>query len=258
MSSAETAYTFPNPYPDMLQVGRNVVVSQEVRFERDLVEPTGDSTFSLYAPDGTAIVDEAAVTITGSVATYTLTAATHLTSTRALGEGYQEVWTLHLPDGTVRTVDREAALVKRPLQCPISDSDLEDEYPDLPATRGALLTSMQPFIDAAWKRMLGRLIAEGHLPYLVKSSHSFRVAAIELTFGLFFRFAAKSHKGRGDYLELATEHMKAYERAWSSINFTVDADHDGRVDNPNARTGSGVVVYPSSAPDRRLKRSGRW
>ena len=130
MSSGELDYTFVTPYPDMIVRGRAQSVEMRVEHEGAVVPVTASgSTFSLLKPDGTAVVDAAAVTVSAAgVPCFALT-ATHLPVTLTpLGDGYQEVWALDTPDG-IRTVDREAALCLRPLVPVVSHATLLEDYP---------------------------------------------------------------------------------------------------------------------------------
>lgn len=256
-TSAQISYTFYTPYPDILQAGRAAKVEMRVYRDGALVAPTqSGSTFSLYKPDGTVIVENAAVTVTGSVAQYTI-AAVDLPTTLPYGEGYQEVWNLVLADRT-EVVDREAALCVRALHPPASDQDLLDEYPNLNRMRGADVASFQGFLDSAWKEILETLFLEGFLPYRLKSSWALRVPQRELALAKIFTFFA-SAQGKGNYLELAKTHRDAYKAAWTAKTFTVDNDDDGRVDDPTARQGgSGAVVMINAAPTYRPNSDRRW
>ncbi len=249
MNPSEVSYSFDMPYPVMLQRGRAAVIKLPCRRDGQLAAPAS-GTVSLYDPAGTAIISASAVTITDSIATYSISAGT-LPATLTLGEAYQLVWELVLADGTTRTIDQEAAVIRRPLVPVVDDSMLESRYPNLSRDRAASVTTYQQWIDEAWKEIIGKLISEGRLPYLIKSGWAFRTAHIDKALSLFFRAAGKSQGERGNYLELARIHEAAWESAWKAINFTTDDDHDGRVDEPGSRTGNGVVMYPGSAPTYR-------
>lgn len=264
MTTAELDYTFVTPYPDMLTRGRNQTVEMRVERSGSVVSVTqSGSTFSLLKPDGTAIVDAAAVTVSNGVPQYALT-TTHLPTTlEPLGEGYQEVWVLVLPDGTTRTVDREAALCLRPLVPVVSQTTLLEDYPTLTTFLGSAVvgapsnapTDWQGFISAAWSDILGTLIAEGHLPYLIKSSSAFRKWHKELTYAKGFGWLAMHQAGRGNWLELARKHEIAAEGARKAINFKTDDDHDGRVDDESRRRAAGgTVLHLNAPPTRRIPR----
>ena len=262
MTTAELNYTFINPYPDMLVRGRNQTVEMRVEYAGAVVVVTASgSTFRLVKPDGTDLVAASAVTVSGAgVPSFDLTAATHLPDTLTpLGEGYQEVWTLVLADGTTRTVDREAALCLRPLVPVVSHATLLEDYPTLDTFLGSSLTSTQTFITSAWTEILNRLIGEGVLSYLVKSGAAFRKAHKELSYAKLFQWLAMHQGSRGNWLELAQKHSIAYEAAWKGINFRTDDNHDGQVDDDTRRRATqSTVLHVNSPPTRRFVRDSRW
>jgi hypothetical protein len=255
MSTAELDYTFVTPHPDLLVRGRAQTVEMRVEYAGAVVSVTASgSTFSLLKPDGTAIVDAEAVTVTAGVPSFALTTV-HLPSTLTpLGEGYQEVWTLVTPTGT-RIVDREAALCLRPLVPVVSQATLLEDYPNLMTFVGATaITHLQTFITSAWIEIVNRLVGEGHLAYLIKSGSAFRRPHKELSYAKLFGWLALHQAARGNWLELATKHQAAYEAAWKAMSFRTDDDHDGRVDDNSTRRGGGVVVQPNAAPVARTAR----
>lgn len=258
-TNAENNYTFRSSYPDFLQRGRDNRVSLPVYLNGALVAPNS-ATFTLLGPAGATVVATAAATISGSIATYTILAAS-LPSTLDYGEGYVERWVLTLPDSTIRTVDREACVAKVNLYPVITDADLQEFYPDIATLRGSQLTSFQTFIDGAWKLIVSRMMGQGVIPYLVKSPEAFRASHINLTFAHIFQWAAKNQVNRGNYNELAEKHKAAYEAEWAQINFKLDRDQDGLIDDPYRRENPrGAVIHRSAAPSERWfpRRDRRW
>lgn len=248
-TSGEVLYTFRNQAPDVLVRGRACKVSMEVRRSGALVAPTqAGSTFTLVGPTGTVIVDAAAVTVTGSVATYTIPSGS-LPSTLGLGEGYQERWTLVLADRT-ETVDREAALCVRPLPLTVSDEDISGRYSQLARHLPAGVTTWQAKIDLAWRAILRRLSAEGHPTYTVKSADALYEPTLQLTLSYIFRDLAMAQRSgdNGPWSEMARTAESAYERAWGAMTFRADDDLDGLVDDPSKRRGTAAVVVSGGAP----------
>lgn len=256
-SSGEVLYTFRTAYPDVLQVDRAQRVAFPVFRNGALVTPSG-GTFSLLAPDGTAIVDEDPIDVQDDVGGFDLTDV-HLDSDlRSLGDGYQERCTLVLPDHSM-TIDRECCLALRPLYPVITDQDLIDEYPTLRQQLGTAATSFQSWIDAGFKRIVARLVMEGQITYSIKSAWAFRIPHMELAAGLFWRHRGAQPNGAA-FLAIAQDHMKAYEAAWSSISWTSDQDHDGRVDDPTQRRApaSGIVHINQSPRGFSRRADPRW
>lgn len=256
MHAEEVVYSVAKPYPDWIQRGRQTVVKFPLRRGSSLQAPTA-GTFTLVDPDGNTVTT-GSVTISGSVAQYTLSSSV-LASTLAIGEGYQEVWTLTLADGTVRTYDWEAAIILRPFFPVVAQTDLEGEYPLLDQQRGSLITDWQGFIDAGWKEIMTRLIAEGAFPYRIKSPSAFRSAHLNLALAKIWRFLASHSPHAGHYLELEKKHQDLWNAAWSTINFTADNDDDGRPDDPESRTSLAGIIHASAAPVRSMRnRSARF
>lgn len=257
MSSGATQYSFWTPYPDMLQRGRGVRVQMPVWRDGAAVAPTVDgSSYSLIAPDGTAVVDEEAISLVDDVATYDIDAA-ELPATLAYGPGYQQVWDLVLPDGSTRTVDREASVCPRPLYPPCRDRDLLNEYPNLATLRGPTTPSFQTFIDQAWNDIVQRLWMEGRLPYQIKSAGAILLPHRELSLAKFFSHLHISAQ-RGNYETIAAKHEGRYGGFWSKITWTEDRNDDGRVDDPTERVGGATIVQVNAAPMYRRRTDPRW
>lgn len=232
--------------PDLIVRNRQNAV--EVELEVDGAAPTIDSaTVSLLKPDGTAVVSNEAATVVGGRATYTIPAATLPSTLTPIGEGWQLVWSLTIGGVAQPLIDREAALILRPLHPVITDVDLEDSYPDISRDRGSVASLLQ-WRNEAWKRIIGRLIQTGHITYQIKSGWVFREAHIEATLWLFYRWLAKNQPASGDWMELANTHRDNYHAAYDRINFTVDRDNDGRPDNPNQRQAARRALHVNGAP----------
>lgn len=258
MSGQETRYSPLIPYPQLLIRGRAQRVSLAVYQSGALVAPTqAGSTYTLSSNSGTVIVSAAAVTVASSVAYYDLTAV-QLAATLALGEGYQEVWSLVMPDGTTRSWVRPAALARYDLPMVLQDSHLEALYPNLSSERGPDQTSFQTQIDAAWDTLLRRLGSEGAYPYLLAhSAPDFLEPHRHLTLHLIFRwFYERTQAER--YRDLYREHHALYEAAWTNLRPTGDWDHDGKVDDPEERRALSGIVHRGGAPSRWRLQTGRW
>ena len=207
-------------------------------------------TYTLIKPDGTKLVDAAAVTVAANVAQYTHSAA-NLDSTQALGEGYVQEWVLNHDGGHPDqnyTYRRMAAVVRRRLYPTVYDGDLTAIYSDLADLRPSTLTSYQQYIDDAWYQMLRRIRQEaGGFEYLIMSSESFFDAHRHFTPYLIWRdFHSSLGQSNGRYMDLAQEHYRLYQDEWKRINFVYDYDHDGKAEDANQRQAKQPVVYTSS------------
>lgn len=251
----ETLYSVATSYPDVLQIDRDNTVSLPVYRSGSVVTPSA-ATFALYGPSGEAVVSTAAASIVGGVAQYTVSGSVLTgTDSATLGEGWQEVWVLTLPDGTVRTYDREAALARRPIAPALTVSDVYDQYSQIPAIKGNI--DIQNIIDATWGVIVRRWIKTGNLTYQVKSQYVLADCHRELCLARFFRELYQL-RNSDNYLELAKTHQREYERQWSEINSTMDYDDDGKVDDTERRERSGLVLQPNVIPSPTPVSSARF
>jgi len=238
------------PFPDYLERARAQVVKLEVYRDGALVAPSS-GTFTLSDAAGDAVIDAAAVTVSASVAQYSIGAAS-LPTTKEVGEGWQEEWALVFSDGVTRTFRRSAALVLRALFPVVTDADLLACYSDLDDLRPADLTSYQQYIDESWRRVVGRLVSKGRFPYLILDPWALREIHLEWTLALVFADFGSSVGDGGRYIELAESHKKTAAAAWRSLTFLYDEDHDGKPGARVKRKSAEPVIYLSNAP------RGRW
>lgn len=255
MSAAETIYAGRIAYPDYVVRGRAQTVSFELYRSGALAAPTqAGSTFALLDPAGNEVVTAAAVTVTANVATYPILAAS-LPATLALGHGYRETWHLVCADGVPRDYQRDAALVLHAAYPVVTDADLESVYSDLARQRASTVTSWQAYIDEAWKRILGRLEAQGVFPEYVVTSWSLREVHIELTLHLICLDLFRSSGAK--WAELAGMHKKEFELAWSRLKFVRGGGANGQADNDRQVPANPGVTFLNASPRRRWG-GGRW
>lgn len=257
MSSAETVYAAGGvSYPDYLVRGRGQTTTFPLYRNGALAAPTAaGSTFALHRPDGvTEVVAAAAVTVTGSIATYAI-AAGSLPSTLSLGHGYRETWTLVCADGVTRQYYRDAALVLHAAYPVITDADLTAVYSDLGRQRASTVATFQLYIDEAWKRILGRLEMQGVFPEYVVTSWSLREVHIELTLHLICLDFARAQGSR--WLELAAQHKKEFEMAWQRLKFVRGTGADAIADSEDVVSPKGVT-YMNASPRWGGRRGPSW
>ena len=258
MSSAETLYTVRTPYPDLIERAREQVVSLPVYRDGALVAPTqSGSTFSLYKPDGSALIAAASVTVTGSVATYAIPAATLPATLTPLGDGWREEWALKMgSETTARNYRREAALVLRTLYPTVTDADMVALYPDFVTQLGTTGTSFQSQIDAAWGRVLRTLLRRGVLSYLIVDASALHDWHENETLAAVYR---SFFRGSGvDKWEKLWKHHEALANAASTTAApTMDDNHDGKADDAD-RKAIGVPIHPNAAPARATLKSNHW
>lgn len=256
MSNAELLYTYRDAYPQVIERAREQVSKLEVYRDGALAAPTeAGSSYELLDPGGTSIATPA-LTVVSSVAQVTLTAAL-LPSTLSYGEGYQERWTLVLPDGTTRVIRRPAALAKFAFYPVVADVDLEAEYPDLSAELGGTISSWQGFRDQAWKHIVGLLRKRGHYSYVIYEPTAFRDPHRHRSLYLVFKWLfLKSNAPHWE--SLMNIHLNEWRTAWADTSYTVDLDQDGISDGEARTSAGGRVIHRNSAPRRTRWKSTRW
>jgi len=245
MSTDSTPYSSDSRTVELLQ--REATNTTDITIHRNgAVVGLDSGSYTLIKPDGTKLVDAAAVTIVDNVASYTHSAAS-LPDTLQLGEGYIQEWSLYINE-LVYVFRRTCSVVRRRLYPVVYDGDLTSVYSDLASLRPSTLSSYQPYIDDAWFTIIRRLRTEGGgLEYLVISPESMFEAHRHLTLYLIWRdFHSSLGQSNGRYLDLSQEHYKLYQDEWKRINFIYDYDHDGKADEPDLRTAKQPVVYLSN------------
>lgn len=254
--SDSTPYAPQIKVTELLERGKSQLTTLPVFRDGALVVPS-DVRYSLIAPDGTKIVDEAAGTSPGNISQFTHSSS-NLALTLNLGEGYLQEWEITFSGGAYN-FRRNAAVVKRRLYPVVSDADLTSTYSQLADIRPSTLTSYQTYIDEAWYTLIQKMRTEGGgLEYLVMSPESFRSAHQNLTLYYIFRdFHSSLGQSNGRYLDLASEHFKQYQYEWKQINFVYDYDHDGQSDQPNKRQAKQPVIYTTQPGTFYRFRSGR-
>ena len=236
MSLAETVYTARFRSTETIERGRTQTLSCPTSRAGATATPAS-GTFSLYRPDGSALVSAQAVTVS-SVATYSLTGAT--TSAEALGEGWLVEWALVMPDGVTHTYRNDAALCRRELTPVVSQDDLTQRHSDLPSLLGAA-ASYQPYIDESWWTITNRLIGAGRRPYLVIQPSALRDCHLMLALHLVFLDYSTSAGDGGRWQALAAHYLTAYEQAWGQLRFTYDESDENRVDASKRKSASSQI-----------------
>jgi len=239
MSISETLYTARFRSGETIERGRNQDLTCPIYRAGALVAPLS-GTLTVYRADGTVVVNAAAVTITGSVATYALLGT--LTTSLALEEGWLLEWTLQM-SATVQNVFRQdGALVRRTLYPVVTDADLFRRHSDLPQLLSTGTTSYQDYLDEAWATIINRLVAQGRRPYLVIQPSAMRDVHIALTLQLIFLDFQTSAGEGGRWQALAEHYGRAYTETWGQLRFSYDEADENKI-NPNTKKSGTSTVW---------------
>jgi len=247
VSNASSPYSTRQAYPDYYVRGAAQTASFGLYLNGAAVAPTASgSTFALYDAAGTALIGPAAITVSSSIATYAILAAS-LPSTLALGHGYYVVWHLVCADGVTRDYRRDAALVLYAAYPVITDDDLLAVYSNLGNQLQAGVTHFQTRIDEAWKRILGRLEMQGVFPEHIVTSWSLREVHIELALYLFCLDCHAKQGGR--WSDLAAQHKKEFELAWGRLKFVKGTSSStGAADATTMQAPNKGVTWVNASP----------
>jgi hypothetical protein len=242
MSGAATTFTTARFLTaDYLVRGQDNPLSCPLWSAGALVAPTeSESTVSIYDAGGTAIVTAADVTVTSSIATFTLPAALVPTSL-SLGGGWRVEWTLGV-GGVPTTYRNNAFLVRSRLAPMITDADLFRRVSGLNPASSAPLSSVanyQPYIDEAFVTLHGWLTGRGSLPHLVMEPSALRETLMLLTLtGIFEDFATRLTEG---FAIQAAEYRRQYMAERAGLSFEYDLADTGRSDGRRKRSASPTV-----------------
>lgn len=221
--------------PAVLQRGQEQALSCPVYRSGALVAPSG-GTVTIYDGSG-AVVATASVTVSASIATYTLPAGT--TSALLPEEGWRIEWALTI-SGTVHTFRTDAVLVHRRLYPVITDLDLTGLHPDLSSRLPTGSSSWQGAIDAAWGEIEGRLLEGGVRPWLILSPSALRRSHLALTLSRIFTGLTQGAPETAE-ARLAEQYRQEYSAAWTALTFP-QADPTTGADGQPGRRRSGRPV----------------
>jgi len=202
-----------------------------------LTAPTS-GTVSIFDGFGSTIVDEAAVVVASSHATYSLLSTTIPVGT-ILSDKWLIEWTLLISSVTY-TFRQEVFLVKRILYPVITDADLNVRHSELPNMFPSGLTTWQTYLDDSFDEIQNKLINEGKRPNLIISSSSLKESHLSLCLSRIFRDLSTYGNAGGKYDKLATYYGDKFEKDFSKIRLTYDYDEDGL---PSGNE-SGVAMQP--------------
>ena len=234
----QTAYSHKHSLPDFIVRARTQIIECPVYSGSTLTAPAS-GTVTVYKGSGSKLVDAQSVTITASIATYTLTAAA-LPTTLSLEDNWLIVWALTI-GSEEHTFQRAAALVRRELHPAVTPDDLSAIHQDASSLLAAGQT-LADFLDQAWDMIQRRLLAVGRRPYLILSDFALFDCHRHLAAYLLFNDAASS-VGDGKWADMAEHHLGRYEQEWARLKLTYDTDEDGLVSEDEQGTAGPSAVY---------------
>mgnify|MGYP000097237117 CR=1 FL=1 len=175
MALTDQRRTFRFPLPHEIVYSRGTVLYAPVYLDGALVAP-GSGTVTIYDSANVARVSAAAVTVSGSIAQYTVAASTFTEG--EVAELVRAEWTLVF-SGTDDVAENDGLVVRRDLHPVLTAADLYRRVRGLDPNNSATITALtaaqqQEKIDEAWVAIVGRMIMEGTRPSYLMSPSSLR------------------------------------------------------------------------------------
>ena len=243
----DTTYTARFEIPDLIARGRTNLLKCPTYRSGALAAPSS-GTVSIYAASNEAIISAAAVTISGSIAQYSLTSGT--LSGRSVEEGWRVEWALTMPDGVVHTFRNDGALVRARLDPVITDADIFRRHPDFdPADTASVVsagTDYQDHLDEAWIEIQLSLISRGNRPNLIISPSALRLLHLYSALELICRNFSSSSGDGSRWIALSETYREKARSAWGDLNFVYDSDDDGSADDSDRRRAVSSSIWLGS------------
>jgi len=241
--------------PTFLERAKTQVLSMPVYTESATPVAPSAGTFNLYDAAKT-LITTGAVTVTGGVATYTVTAAM-LPATLSLSDAWQEEWVLTV-NGVVETVRRDCYLCLRTLYNVVNEAMLLRRVTDLNNLRPSTLSSFQGFRDEAWASVNSRLLQDGRRPFLILNSWALKDVLLDTTLAYIFE-DLDTYMGDGRYAARAKEHREAAERGFLSLRLEYDTSQSNKRSEADDSVAAVPVIYTNTPPGGRFGFSrGPW
>jgi len=238
----DTLYTARLLGPTIIEQGSDSVITCPLYRSGVLVAPSS-GTVTIYGAGNAVIVSAAAVTITSSIATYSVLS----TATAGLvpAEGWRIEWTLLLSTGRTRTIRTDGVLVMRRMYPVITDVDLLQLHPELTRLMPPTESNYQDYIDAMIAEAEGRLVAAGRRPWLIISAHALREYTLNGALAKIWRSLATGGTGTREW-DLSEHYRSQSAAEWEKLALVYAAETTAAPsDAAGKRRGASPTVWLS-------------
>jgi hypothetical protein len=218
MPVVRTEYAPGFEVPDCVPLDLGATLSCPVyRNDAIVVVTQAGSTFSLRKPDGTLLVDAAAVVVGGDgIPTYALSAGA--LADESYGVGYRAEWKLVIA-GVTHTFRNEVYLVRYAPTLPISDRDLTGRHAKIDTwLAGTGKSTWQDWIETTWFECQRWLIGKGNRPHLIVQSTDIKDLMRVWTMKNVLADVMSSQNGP-QYRELYADYRDQLEHLLSTTSF---------------------------------------
>ena len=238
MTTASTLWRIHAPIPEFIVRGQANKITAKIYNASGTLTAPDSGTVTVYDDSNVKVVDGAAVTVSASMANYTI-AAVDLPSTKTLADGWRIEWNLTMSGDPFEFV-RSAALVRSDLFPTVVETDLAARHQNI-SRLIATGNDADDFITEAWFIILRMLLKGGRLPYLILSPYSLHDSLVLKSLELIFR-DGHTAAGDGKFAELAADYREQFGIEWASIAFDYDYDQDGQIET-DEKAAAKPVLY---------------
>jgi hypothetical protein len=245
---SSTLYTARWTGPTLIEQGKSQQISVSV--ERSGSAATISSgTLTLYRPNGTAVVDAVAGTISSGTFTSAAIAA-GTTSAESLGPRWLIKVELVI-GGASYSFYNDAVLCLAELYPPIGQTDLIQRHSEAANLLGAAVTSLQQYIDQAWSDVTNRLYLDGVPFWKWRTPSALRPCLFDRALELLFWDYSTLLNTNDRYAAFAQRYSELYERDYERLRSTIDLAEDNQLQDETV-SGSAVVMLQTG------RRRGRF
>jgi hypothetical protein len=208
-------------------------------------------TLTIFKPNGEKLVDGVA----GTVASGTFTSAT-IAAASTVNEELGPRWLIQVDlviSGATVTFYNDAVLCLGRLYPPIGQTDLIQRHSEAANLLGAAVSSLQQYIDQAWRDVTVRLYGDGCPFWKWRTPAALRSVLFNRAFELLFFDYSTLLNGSDRYATYADRYAQLYEREYEALISTIDKNEDNTLSSEMVG-GSSVILL--SGTRRRRWRNG--
>ena len=204
------------------------------------------STYTVYKPDGSKLIDAAAATVAGGTVSGAIAAVD--TDGETLSKGWLVRFDVTIAT-KVYTFYNDAVLCLARLYPPIGETDLIARHSDIASLKSSATTSLQDYIESAWIEITNRLYSDAVPYWKMRTPSAFRQIMFDRSFSLIFRDYSTLLDPGDRYAELADMYDQKYSLGFDQIRARIDVNEDNVLEAHTMSTSP--IIMLSSGPRRR-------
>jgi hypothetical protein len=209
-------------------------------YEDGVIAAPASGTVTVYNASNVKVVDADAVTITSSIANFTLLASA--VATESFGAGWRVEWELVMGDGYTHVERQDAALVRVRLAPTIAPPDILARRRQLVSSGYVTVAQLADSIEEAFREMCLRLEDSGRKPHLIVNPSGTRMHLLFSTLAIVCGDLAGTGDPENKWRVLAQEYERRAEHEWTTMRLLYDSDDDGAADGSH-RTGMAASIW---------------